>query len=277
MLKKEKPMENTVFYYTGTGNSLWVARTLVELLGDAQLVSISDWMKEKEPIYSQTIGVVFPVHMWGVPPPITKFINEIKALSPQYIFAVAVDAGQVANTLVQLKNLFKKNGLNLSCGYEIKLPSNYIPWGGAEPREKQEQKFYSAKMKLTGIISSIKNREKRPVDKGSLWERGLFTLLYKLSYPQIPKLDGKFWVDEKCNQCGICVRVCPAENISLVEEKPTWNHRCEQCLACIQWCPQKAIQYGSKTQAYERYHNPEIQLKDMLKNNSEALPENKYK
>jgi ferredoxin len=265
ILRQEKPMENTIFYYTGTGNSLWVARTLVEMLGDAQLVSISKWMKDKNPIFSPNIGVVFPVHMWGVPSPIIKFISEIKTLSPQYIFAVAVDADQAANTLVQLKNIFKKNGMNLNCGYEIKLPTNYIPWGGAEPREKQEAKFDLAKRKFPGIISTIKNKETRPVDKGSLWERGLFTLIYKFSYAQIPKMDGKFWVDGKCNQCGICSKVCQAENIVLVEGKPTWNHRCEQCLACIQWCPQKAIQYGTKTQAYARYHHPEIQLKDMLK------------
>jgi ferredoxin len=270
-------MEFTIFCYTGTGNSLWVARILAESLGDAQLISISDWMKEKKPIYSQAVGVVFPVHMWGVPAPIIKFISEIKAFSPQYIFAVAVDAGQVANTLIQLKNIFKKNGMNLSCGYEITLPSNYIPWGGAEAREKQEQKFETAKRKLSGIISTINNKEKRPVDRGPLWQRGLFTLFYRLSYPQIPRLDGKFWVNEKCNQCGICSRVCPADNIIQVEGKPTWNHRCEQCLACIQWCPQKAIQYGRKTQAYERYHHPEIQLQDVLKFHSGVLPESRQK
>jgi ferredoxin len=268
-------MEITIFYYSGTGNSLWVARTLVELLGNAQLVSISDWMKEKKPIDSQTIGVVFPVHMWGVPSPIIKFISEMKALSTHYVFAIAVDAGQVANTLVQLKNVFKKNGMNLSSGFEIKLPSNYIPWGGAESREKQEQKFESAVRKLSSISLTIKNKENRTVERGSLWERGLFTLFYRLSYSQIPKMDGKFWVDEKCNQCGICSRVCPAENIILLEGKPKWNHLCEQCLACIHWCPQKAVQYGKKTQAYERYHHPEILLKDMLKTNSGTKLENR--
>jgi len=264
-------MEITIFYYTGTGNSLWVARTLVKLLGDAHLVSISDWMKGRTPISSQTIGLVFPVHMWGVPHPIIKFISEIKANAPEYIFAVAVDAGQVANTLVQLKNIFKKNGMNLSCGYEIKLPTNYIPWGGAEPKGKQEQKFESAKRKLSDISSILKSKEKRPVDKGPLWQRGLFTLIYRLSYPQIPKMDGKFWVDEKCNHCGICRKLCPAENIVMVDGKPVWNHHCEQCLACIQWCPQRAIQYGRKTPAYERYHHPDIQLKDLLHGNSSQI------
>jgi ferredoxin len=258
-------METAIFYYTGTGNSLWVARTLAELSGGAELISISDWIKEKRPVTSMVVGVVFPVHMWGIPPPVVKFIGEIKVLSPQYIFGVAVNAGQVANTLVQLKRLFKKNGMVLACGYEILMPSNYIPWGGAEPRDKQEQKFQSAGKKLSAIISTIKNKEKRPVDKGPLWQRILFTILYKLSLSQIPKMDGKFRVDEKCNHCGICSKICPAENITIVEGKPVWNHRCEQCLACIHWCPQKAIQFGQKTAAYERYHHPEIQLKDMLK------------
>jgi ferredoxin/flavodoxin len=265
----------TIFYYSGTGNSLWVARALADILGDTEIIAISDWMKTKKPVYSKIVGVIFPVHMWGVPPPIIKFINEIKAFSPEYIFGVAVDGGQVANTLVQLKNLFKKYGMTLSSGYEIVMPSNYIPWGGAELKQKQEQKFEFARRKITNIISTIQNKDQRPVDKGPLWQRILFTLIYKLSFPQIPKLDGKFWVDEKCNQCGICSKVCPAENIILIEGKPTWNHRCEQCLACIQWCPQKAIQSSQKTPAYERYHHPEIHLKDMLRDNSKAASENR--
>ncbi len=36
-------MENIIFYYTGTGNSLWVARILAKELGDCQVQSITDW------------------------------------------------------------------------------------------------------------------------------------------------------------------------------------------------------------------------------------------
>jgi len=258
-------MDTTIFYYTGTGNSLWVARRLSSLPGNVNLVSISEWMKLKKPIETGTIGIVFPVHIWGVPSPVVKFVDELKGYSFSYIFAVAVDADQVANTLVQLKNIFKKNGMILSSGFEIKLPSNYIPWGDVEPREKQEQKFSAAEKKLSDICRIVKNRESRPVEKGPLWQRVIFTMIYKMSSRRVPEMDRSFWVDEKCNHCGICARVCPAENIVMVDEKPVWNHHCEQCLACIHWCPQKSIQYGNKTQAYKRYHHPEIELKDMLK------------
>ncbi len=258
-------MKQAIFYYTGTGNSLWVARTIARELGDAGVVSISDWGRRSFDIDARVVGLVFPVHVWGLPTRIIDFTDELKALRPDYIFAVAVHAGQVSNTLVQLNRLLQEKGLSLSSGFEIEMPSNYIPWGGPGPKEEQQKRFERARAKITRIAARVKSREKRPVEKGPLWQRIVFTQLYKMSLPQIPKLDQKFWVDEKCNHCGICSKVCPSENITIQEGKPVWNQRCEQCLACLQWCPQEAIQYGKKTPRYNRYHHPEIQLKDILK------------
>jgi flavoprotein len=77
-------------------------------------------------------------------------------------------------------------------------------------------------------------------------------------------MDKNFWIDNKCNHCGICLKVCPVSNIEMKNEKPAWLHQCEQCFACLQWCPQEAIQHGKKTPKYPRYHHPEVTLKDML-------------
>ena len=145
-------MKTTICYYTGTGNSLWVARTLAQELGDAELVSIADWDIEKKTIDSDIIGFVFPVHMWGVPGRIIQFINEHRGCSkPGYVFAVAVNAGQVANTLVQLTNILKKKNLPLSSGFSVSLVSNYIPWGGPGPKSKQNALFESAREKISKI------------------------------------------------------------------------------------------------------------------------------
>jgi ferredoxin len=259
-------MKTKIYYLTGSGNSLWVARTLARELGDPEVVSMAAWRQEKKTIEDREIGLVFPVHIWGVPRLVLEFVEELKGLQPAYVFAVAVNAGQVANTLVQLKKILKSCGLDLSMGFEIPLPSNYIPWGGPGPKEKQNLRFASARKKISGIAAAVKAKDKGTVEKGPLWQRVLFTLFYKMSFSQIPKMDRKFWVDEKCNQCSICSKVCPVENITLPEGQPTWNQRCEQCFACLQWCPQEAIQYGKKTPQYERYHHPEVKLNDVLKN-----------
>lgn len=259
-------MSTTIFYYTGTGNALWAARKMATALGDTQLVSIPEAAKAPLEIQADVIGLAFPVYIWGVPAPIIRFLPQIKALHPRYIFALAVNGGQVANTLVQLEKLLAKENLKLNAGIDLVMPSNYIPWGGPGPVEKQTEKYQKAQEKIAQIASKIQAEKTLPVEKGPLWQRAVFTPLYKMAFPHIPTFDGKFWVDEKCNQCEICARVCPAQNIEIQAGKPVWQHRCEQCFACLQWCPKEAIQYGPKTPAYERYRHPEIKLKDLLKN-----------
>ena len=104
------------------------------------------------------------------------------------------------------------------------------------------------------------------MEKGPLWQRILFTGIYNMSYSRVPEMDRSFWTDDKCNRCGICAKVCPADNITFTDGRPVWNKRCEQCFACLQWCPQEAIQSGKKTPKYDRYRHPEVALKDMLGN-----------
>jgi ferredoxin len=171
----------------------------------------------------------------------------------------------VSNTLVQLKRILAGRGLSLSSGFQIVMPSNYIPWGGPGLKEEQLRRFERAREKLSRIAGHIQEQTVMPVEKGPLWQRILFTAIYRMSFAKVPAMDRPFWSDEKCNRCGVCEKVCPAGNVTLAEGKPVWNHRCDQCFACLQWCPQEAIQYGKKTPAYERYHHPEVSLKDVLK------------
>jgi ferredoxin len=259
-------MKKAIFYYTGSGNSLWTARVLAQALGETELIAISGYTAGNIAPGLDAAGVVFPVHMWGVPPPVLKFTEELKSLQPKYLFALGVNAGQVANTLVQLKGVLNKKGLTLNSGFGIKMPSNYVPFGGPGSQEYQQECFDATKKKVAQIAACVNNKETRPVEKGPLWSRLVFTPLYHLATPNLAKMDRNFKADEKCNKCGICAKVCPAQNITLTDGKPVWNHKCEQCYACIEWCPQAAIQYGNNTKKYPRYHQPEIQLKDVLKN-----------
>lgn len=257
--------KTTIFYYTSTGNSLWLARALARELGNAEVVSITDWDMKSCNIESNVIGLVFPVHIWGVPGRVLRFLDHLSVIKADYIFAVADHGGQVSNTLVQLKKVMHSRGLHLSSGWQIEMPSNYIPWGGPGSLSKQNKLFDAARAKISHIAQKIRHKDEIPVEKGPLWQRVVFTWIYKISFPHISEMANNFWVDERCNQCGLCVKLCPSSNITINNDKLTWHNHCEQCLACIQWCPKEALQYGKKTPAYERYHHPEIKLKDLLR------------
>ncbi len=50
-------------------------------------------------------------------------------------------------------------------------------------------------------------------------------------------------IDEKlCVGCGVCIEVCPAGAITLIDEKATINNKlCTLCYQCARQCPQGAI------------------------------------
>jgi ferredoxin len=256
-------MKTVIFYYSGTGNSLWSARQLSEKLGASKLLPIkgADALAAGD---TEAVGFVFPVHIWGLPLPVLEFIEKLALKHDTYIFALAVNAGQVSRTLLQLRGMLARRGLRLAAGYSIVLPSNYIPWGGPGPVERQHARVESARARLQAVAASIASRESSPVERGPLWQRIVFSAIYRMTLKQVHSMDKDFWCDDQCNSCGICVRVCPAGNVEMKNGRPEWKHHCEQCLACIQWCPQQSIQFGKKTPAYERYHHPEITLQDML-------------
>jgi ferredoxin len=257
-------MPTTIYYYTGTGNSLWAARNLAENLGDAQIEAMA---RLSGPVHapSGAVILVFPVHIWGVPGAVLDFIQRLELEPGTWLGALAVNAGQVSGTLVQLESVCAQRGWRLQGGWSLVMPSNYIPWGGPGSDDLVKQRIGDSRTKLRDIATLVREGGITPVERGPLWQRILFTAIYSLSFRKVPTMDSSFWVDTKCNGCGLCARICPANNIAMLDGKPTWQHHCHQCLACIQWCPQEALQYGKKTPAYPRYHHPEVKVGDMIR------------
>ena len=182
-------METTLYFYTGTGNSLWTARSIGALLHQAQLIPISPHRKENFRCDSKSIGLIFPVHIWGMPPPVVDFVSRLETNPDTYLFAVAVNAGQVAATLLQLQEQLLAKHLRLSSGFSIELPSNYIVWRGAVTPEKQRKKFTAALKKMERIASVVRNRDDLPPEKGPFWQNSFFSWTYRKSFPHIGKMD----------------------------------------------------------------------------------------
>lgn len=256
-------MATTLYYYTGTGNSLWAARRLAELTGGGRVEAMVQSTGVVRPSPGGVV-LVFPVHVWGIPAAVLDFLGRLELAADTWLGALAVNAGQVSRTLVQLERVCALRGWRLQAGWSLVMPSNYIPWGGPGPETLLRQRFDEAEAKLQAIAPMVREGGAAPVERGPLWQRILFTAFYRLTLSKVPTLDRNFWMDARCNGCGLCAQVCPASNISMAGGRPTWQHHCHQCLACIQWCPQGALQYGKKTPAYPRYHHPEVKVMDLI-------------
>jgi ferredoxin len=259
-------MKTVLYYFTGTGNSLKVAKDLAVELGDTELIPLAKVIKDVAIApAADRVGIVFPVYMWGMPLIVADFVKKITLNKSAYIFAVVNYGSTPGSTLIGLNKLLKNKGLKLSAGFGVTMPGNYIPLYGARSPETQGKHFKKEQEKIKKIAEVIRQNKPAGICRNNFLFNLLFSgLFYRVSAPQIPRLDKYFWADEKCNSCAVCVKVCPVNNIKMEGAKPRWLSKCQQCFACLQWCPEEAIQYGSKTAKRQRYRQPQIKIEEII-------------
>lgn len=259
-------MSISIYYFTGTGNSLKISKELASRFDDAQLIPMTAAIKAGAISDSDTIALVFPVYMFGLPRIVGYFIKKLSdQMKNKYIVALAVNGGTVAGTLLSLERKLKAKGLRLSAGFSIKTPSNFIVEFTVE-EDEIVRIFEASGKKVDEIASVIQSRAMPVIEKGTRKECIVRTgILNKFLAPLIPVMDTTFKTTGSCTGCGICTKVCPVDNLTLKDGAPKWHHRCQQCFACINHCPCNAIEYLKLSVGKKRYRNPYIKLEELMK------------
>jgi ferredoxin/flavodoxin len=259
-----------IFYFSGTGNSLYVAKSIAKQ-NNENLISVAATMMESTEHCdftlkdNEAIGFVYPVYAWAPPKQVIDFINKIKLINynNNYIFTVVTCGANIGNTVKVINNALKKKSLHLNSGFSVVMPNNYIISGNIDSKEVENKKLLEAEQ----VISTINNTIEHRVDNIYQVKKGLLpTVMTTIINPLFNKYalnTKKFHVNEKCNGCGLCEKVCNCSTIK-VQEKPVWSNNCTQCLACMHLCPTNAIQYGKGTEKKGRYKHPKITVNDMI-------------
>ncbi len=254
-------MSTTIYYFSATGNSLKVAKDLSEQVEECRIVRISrDNLSITQDLQSEKIGFIFPIYNFGIPSMVKKFVENLQLKKNTYVFAIATYGGMVGSPFSEIKRALKKKDVNLSAAFTINMPGSDVLLMAPASEEEKSKCFKEEKEHIIKISSIINTRQSCEYKSNAPMD-ALYKVMYNVSFN--PKNMGKnFWTDEKCNGCGICSQACPANNITMKNGKPNWEHQCESCLACIQWCPQNSLQYKKSTVKRGRYHNPDIKLND---------------
>jgi len=259
-------MKTTIYYFTGTGNTLAVARDLERNLGDTELIPIPKMMTREEIVIdADAVGIAFPVYFLNIPGMVREFVKRIRFNGSPYIFGIATCGERPGPALFSMKALLDEKGTTLSAGFVVVMPENYIgPVDLMEDAPHRQEKYTGVKDRIPAIAAAIRER-KSSVPEGSdsliLRFGGRLTSILMTSVYRTPR---RLHATEKCNQCRTCERICPARNIAVDKGSVQFGNSCTQCYACIHWCPREAIEIGGRTTGKPRYHHPEVTLADML-------------
>lgn len=292
-VRKDENMESIVYYFSGTGNSLAIAKKLAEKL-KCKIYPINELSNEANTQINRKIVVVFPVYLsqaYGIPIIIKDNLELLKNINNKIVIGICTCGGfklvNAVPALCNLRKVIKSNKIGYFDGYSIKLPMNNLEYPSPFIDQDQQKMFFYSEKEIDGIYRNLLNGKQsikfffqiifnffmKPlyVLLGNIYANHVFKMAKlpknkKNSYLESVHLtDRSIEINQNCNGCGVCVKVCPANNIELKNNKPIFLSKCEMCMACDEWCPNNSIHHWCRTKRL-KYHHPEITINDMIKN-----------
>lgn len=246
-----------ILYFTGTGNSFFIARKIANITGD-RLVSINERIKKNdltEIMDEEILIFVVPTYAWRIPKIVEEWILKVNFRGASKAYFVMNCGDSIGNAGKHNSRVCKQKGFEYMGTAEIVMPENYIALYKAPDVETSKKIIHKAIPKIEYTAKKIKQGENLPEKKLNLFDRFNSSLTNPAFYSFIVKAN-KFIANDKCIGCGKCEKECPLNNIRLIGNKPVWDNNCTHCMACICKCPTEAIEYGKKSIGKARYQCP---------------------
>lgn len=246
-----------IFYYSGTGFTLHAAKMLKELLKEETVLTpIVGAMKSGNMrSTAEKIGLMFPMHAFGLPLVLREFMKSVSIPDARYIFSMVSRGGAPTRIHKEIEKFLRKQGKQLNAFVNITTPNTFDPVFMFPLDKAVAEECRRFDEILLGFADVI-NREADKIDLGyrnRLLEYTLFPMLkFVIRKNGFFKLQDSFIVDDNCIGCGICAEVCLSEKIIMKNGKPEWQKdiQCQYCLACLNRCPKEAIQVSNSKSRY---------------------------
>lgn len=245
-----------IVYFTGTGNSRYLARAAADELEDDILDAGAIIRSGKSALefYSEKPWVfICPVYSWRMPRIFADFIRSNDFRGSRCAYFIMSCGQDMGCAFKEAEDLCIKKSLSYMGSAEVVMPENYIAM--FTPTDEREAKniIAEADIMLENLVQKVLERRKfPPLKKGALdsLKSGIInSLFYRFCVKAKP-----FYSTDRCTSCGLCEKLCPLQNIKLKEGRPQWSDNCTHCMACICACPENAIEYGRKTKHKRRYY-----------------------
>ncbi|MEG6586770.1 EFR1 family ferrodoxin [Dendrosporobacter sp. 1207_IL3150] len=251
------------FVFSATGNSLYVAKRIGgELYSIPQVIN-----QEKREFEDEVIGFVFPCYGFGLPRMIVDFLHMSK-FKAEYFYAVMTYGNKAASGLKHLENTGEEVGIKFDYTNEILMVDNYLPLFKIEDQLNKEDSK-KIEVKLEQIVSDIQSRRNLLTKKGIVSDAFSKVIHNLFMKKHLNTGDKQFIVQEDCNSCKVCEKVCPKANIK-VNFKPVFLHRCDGCYACIHHCPHNAIHLKYERSS-TRFINRNVKLQEIINANNQYI------
>ena len=247
-----------ILYFTGTGNSRYIAQLLAETCSD-ELVSVNRHMRQRklDPYNAQyaftsekPFVIVCPTYCWHIPKVLEEFLLESRFVGSREMYFLLTCGSGTGAAAAHAEQICKELSMTFMGLASVLMPENFITLFRAPEADKAVGIIRAARPQVENIAQQILLHH---MIRDSYGGKGVPNLVYKLFYKTFVS-DRKYRVKDTCTGCSACAKLCPMVNIRMKDHRPVWYGNCTQCQACIAVCPVDAIEYGLCTKGKRRYY-----------------------
>ena len=118
----ENDRKRMIFYFTATGNSLFVAKVL-----EGELISIPQAIKSNKLNYTaDEIGIIYPIYQGKAPEMVQRFIQKAKLNAP-YKFDIGTYDKKCTSAVELFDKTAQENGYKFDYINTILMVDNFLP------------------------------------------------------------------------------------------------------------------------------------------------------
>ena len=253
--KQQLGDDKMILYFTGTGNSRYIARHIADSLGDS-LLDMNERIKAwdiSEVTADMRLVFVVPTYGWRIPHIVEKWIDETQFGGDFKVWFIMDCGGEIGDADKYIRRLCERKGFDYMGVKQIVMPENYVAMFGVPSPEQAARIIEKAQPDIKNACETLNAGEKFPQPRRNVYDRFMSDIVNPVFYKLFVKADA-FTATDKCVGCGKCVKLCPLNNIELKDQRPVWGRNCTHCMACICLCPTEAVEYGKKSVGKPRYH-----------------------
>ena len=244
-----------IFYFSGTGNSNYVAKRIADALGD-EILNLNDRIKsgDTSPVETgERVIIVTPTYAWRISRVVRDWLRKTELRGAKQAWFVMTCGSEIGNADKYNRELCTEKRLSCMGTAQIVMPENYIAMFSAPQADEARQIVAKAEPSIDRAIAAIQSNQPFAPTRNKLYDRLMSGPVNPIFYKCFVKADA-FTVSEACIGCGQCAKRCPMNNVTIKDGKPVWGRNCTHCMACICYCPKEAIEYGKKSVGQPRYH-----------------------
>lgn len=240
-------MKYLLIYYTGTYNTRFLTSKVKERLekdgAEVDTVEINIDAPVADTKGYDFVGLGYPIYGFNPPAPFLRYIKKLSFEKGQKYFIYKNSGETFGLNNASSRNIWrmmKHKGAEFGGEYHFVMPYNihfeYDP-------EFIDQLVFEDKKLMEVMAANLSTGYAPKLKTNIIYNIGAF-------FVSIQSVGGPinsflYTVDkEKCNTCGLCVKKCPENNISIKDGKVKFSHNCDMCMRCSFYCPKKAIQIG---------------------------------